>query len=49
MLVISLLYSMRNDSQHRAAIELEQRLGDEYQFVSTVFVVQEMCWLFRKG
>jgi predicted nucleic acid-binding protein len=37
-----------NDAQHQAAAELEQKLGDEYQFISTVFVFQEICWLLLK-
>jgi uncharacterized protein len=37
-----------NDKQHQAAVELENKLGDSYQFVSTVFVIQEICWLLLK-
>lgn len=38
------------DEHHRTAIEIEQTLGDECQFLSTIFVVQETCWhLSKKG
>ena len=36
------------DEHHRAATELDQQLGDSYQFVSTVFVLQEICWLLSQ-
>lgn len=37
------------DSNHKAAFETDQELGESYQFVSTVFVIQEICWLLLKS
>lgn len=36
------------DSEHDAAMKIEQKLGDSYHFVSTVFIIQEICWLLMK-
>lgn len=36
------------DSEHDAALKIEQQLGDSYHFVSTVFIIQEICWLLMK-
>lgn len=42
------LFSKR-DEAHPVATELEQKLGDSYQFVSTMFVIQEICWHLLKN
>ncbi len=36
------------DKYHQLAMELECKLGDSYQFVSTAFVIQEICWHLLK-
>lgn len=33
------------DKEHQAAAKVERQLGDSYQFVSTFFVIQEICWI----
>ncbi len=36
------------DPYHKAAVDLDSHLGDDYQFVSTVFVFQEIYWFLSK-
>lgn len=33
------------DKEHLNAVKKENELGDSCQFVSTIFVIQEVCWL----
>jgi uncharacterized protein len=33
------------DKFHEQALAAEEYLGDDFEFVTTVFVVQETCWL----
>lgn len=34
-----------DDTEHLRALQVEQELGDEWQFVSSLFVIQETCWI----